>query len=130
MYSLGVGVPRDEAEAVRWYQLAAEQGYALVQSNLGVILAQRWYSYHVDAHGDVLAQANLGLAEQNLVFAYKWFTLAKAQGSETAQTNKGVIEQWLTREQIAEAQRLSQEWVDAHPQGGGEPSETIRLPGR
>ena len=28
-------------------------------------------------------------------------------------------EQRMTREQIAEAQRLSREWIEAHPQDGG-----------
>ena len=38
-YNLGVifdqgrGVPRDTAEALRWYQLAAAQGYAAAQTN-------------------------------------------------------------------------------------------------
>ena len=31
MYDLGVGVPQDDAEAVRWYRLAADQGYTLAQ---------------------------------------------------------------------------------------------------
>ena len=29
------GVPKDEAEAVRWYRKAAEQGLAHAQNNLG-----------------------------------------------------------------------------------------------
>ena len=33
------GVPEDDAEAVRWYRLAAEQGNAFAQSNLGVMYA-------------------------------------------------------------------------------------------
>ena len=28
MYANGRGVPKDDAEAVRWYRLVAEQGYA------------------------------------------------------------------------------------------------------
>ena len=35
MYATGEGVPQDDAEAVRWYRLAAEQGYASAQYNLG-----------------------------------------------------------------------------------------------
>ena len=31
-----VGVPKDAAEAVKWYRAAAEQGYAQAQYNLGV----------------------------------------------------------------------------------------------
>ncbi len=36
MYNSGRGVPQDDAEAVRWYRLAAEQGLALAQYSLGV----------------------------------------------------------------------------------------------
>ena len=36
MYATGEGVPQDDAEAVRWFRLAAEQGDARAQFNLGV----------------------------------------------------------------------------------------------
>ena len=35
MYAQGLGVPQDDAEAVRWYRLAAAQGNAGAQSYLG-----------------------------------------------------------------------------------------------
>ena len=34
------GVSEDDAEAVRWYRLAAEQGHASAQFNLGVMYAR------------------------------------------------------------------------------------------
>ena len=52
------------------------------------------------------------------VLAYMWWNLTAAQGNETAQSNKGRLERQMTREQIAEAQRLSREWLEAHPPGG------------
>ena len=55
---------------------------------------------------------------EDAVLAYMWYNLAAAQGIESAQTNKDIIEQRMTREQIAEAQRLSREWLEAHPPGG------------
>ena len=39
MYSIGKGVPQDDAEAVRWFRLAAEQGHAYAQYNLGRMYA-------------------------------------------------------------------------------------------
>ena len=39
MYDTGEGVPQDDAEAVRWYWLAADQGDAGAQYNLGVSYA-------------------------------------------------------------------------------------------
>ena len=55
MYANGEGVLKDAAEAVRWSRLAAEQGLASAQYNLGVMYdngegvlkdnaeAARWY---------------------------------------------------------------------------------------
>jgi len=40
-----------------------------------------------------------------------------AKAHEIAQENKDIIERRMTREQIAEAQRLSTEWLEAHPGG-------------
>lgn len=37
MYSKGLGVARNEAEAVKWYSLAANQGQAVAQNNLGAM---------------------------------------------------------------------------------------------
>ena len=47
-----------------------------------------------------------------------WYNLAAAQGNEYARGNKEILEERMTREQIAEDQRLSREWIQAHPPGG------------
>ncbi len=47
-----------------------------------------------------------------------WYNRAAAQKNEIAQENKDIIEQRMTREQIAEAQRLSREWLVAYPPAG------------
>ena len=47
-----------------------------------------------------------------------WFNLAAAQADEAAQVGKETLVDAMTREQIAEAQRLSREWIEAHPQDG------------
>ena len=93
--------PEDDAEAVRWYRLAAEQGDDVGQLNLGFMYG----------NGD-------GVPEDD-VFAYMWFNLSAAQGNVSAQSNKEIVEQRMTRDQIAEAQRLSREWIETHPQDGG-----------
>ena len=47
-----------------------------------------------------------------------WFNLAAAQGNEianeTANELKDLTEARMTREQVAEPQRLSREWLEAH----------------
>ena len=37
MYEFGEGVPENDAEAVKWYRKAADQGHAQAQYNLGVM---------------------------------------------------------------------------------------------
>ena len=37
MYEKGIGVKRNDVEAVRWYKLSAEHGDAVAQFNLGVM---------------------------------------------------------------------------------------------
>ena len=138
MYANGEGVPEDDAEAARWYRLAAEQGDYSAQGNLarlyaigeGVpeddVEAVRWYRLAAE-QGGATAQFNLGLMYANgdgvpedLAFAYMWFNLSAAQGNETAGGNRDIIEQRMTREQIAEAQKLSREWIETHPQARGQ----------
>jgi hypothetical protein len=63
------GVAQDYAEAVRLYSLAAAQGYAAAQNNLGVMF-----------------DSGQGVA-QDRAEAIRWFRLAAAQGSAQAQTN-------------------------------------------
>jgi TPR repeat protein len=58
----------------------------------------------------------LGLCHQygsggptNLVEAYKWFSIAADQDHELAKRTRSEIERLMTKEQIAEAQRLARE---------------------
>ena len=62
MYNNRRGVPQDDAEAVKWYRLAAEQGYAEAQSNLGVM--------YNNGRG----------VPQDDAEAVKWYRLAAEQG--------------------------------------------------
>ena len=76
MYTIALGVPQDDAEAVRWYRLSADQGNADAQYNLGFMYANglgvpqdeaeavRWYRLSAD-QGNALAQNNLGLRYAN-----------------------------------------------------------------
>ena len=98
MYGRGEGVPQDYAEAAAWYRRAAEQGDANAQYNLGVKYEQ-----------------GKGVLE-DFVFAYAWFNLAVAQGNENAREDREAIRGLMTRDQIAEAQKLSRE-LDAQIRG-------------
>ena len=96
MYDKGHGVPEDDAEAAKWYRKAAEQGHAPAQSQLGFMYG-----------------AGMGVLE-DYVAAYMWHNLAAAQGNERAKKGKSILSQMMTSEQIAEAQKLSREWLAKH----------------
>ena len=137
MYARGERVAKDDAEAVRWFRLAAEPGHARAQFNLGTMYANgygvpeddteavRWFRLAAE-QGHARAQFSLGVMYDNgmgvpedLVYAYLWYNLSAAEGHEIARGRKDIIEPQMTREQIAEAQRLSREWMETHPQDGG-----------
>ena len=67
MYDKRTRCPQDDAEAVRWYRLAAEQGHASAQFNLGLMYDK----------GEGVPQDD---AE-----AVRWFRLAAEQGNAWAQ---------------------------------------------
>ena len=97
MYDNGFGVTEDDAEALKWYGLAAEQGDAFSQFNLGLMLD------------------NDQGAPQNYVRAHMWYNLAAARYSEVEDRDQAVkhrdaVATKMTPAQIAEAQKLAIEW--------------------
>jgi uncharacterized protein len=138
------GVLRDDAEAVKWSRLAAEQGDAAAQFRLGLMYSEghgvpqdhaeaaKWYLLAADRRHPQ-AQHNLGLlyatgegVPQDNVMAHMWLNLAAAQFplSDTRNRNaainsRDVVAGKLTREQLAEAQKLARDWQPLHrPQHG------------
>ena len=83
---------RDYAAALRFIRPLAEQGDASAQHNLGV-----------------LYDNGLGVPLDK-VRAYMWFTLSAAQGRDGAAAFRDLIARRMSPEQIAEAQKLVQEW--------------------
>ena len=127
MYGNGLGVPKDDAVAVKWYTKAAEQGLARAQYNLAVkydngtgvpeddAVAVKWYTKAAE-QGHASAQTNIGImyakgngVPEDYAMAYMWWNLASAQGYNNAKHNKDIVAKRMTREQIAEAQKLSRE---------------------
>ena len=123
-------MPQDDAEAVRWYHLAAEQGHATAQYNLAVAYdtgrgvpqddaeAVRWYRLAAE-QGNATAQYNLWLkysngesVPQDYVSAHMWLNVAAATGDEDARKARENVAANMTREQIAEAQARAREWVN------------------
>ncbi len=127
-YAEGAGVAKDQAEAVKWFRKAAEQGDASAQCSLGLHFikgegvakdaaeAVKWH-HKAAEQGNARAQFALGVCYANgegvakdYVAAYKWINLALAQGDELAKQHLPTLEDRMTAEQIAEAQRLTREF--------------------
>ena len=132
MYAGGVGVPQDYAEALRWSRRAAEHGSTDAQLLLGMMYeagqgvpqdyaeAARWYRLAAE-QGDAGAQTILGLTyvvgkgvPQDNVLAHMWLNLAASRSTgenrERAVEARDKLAAWMTREQIAKAQRRAREW--------------------
>ena len=114
----------DYAAALREWTPLAEQGYAVVQFNLGVMYQQgqgvsqdyqtalKWYALAAE-QGDAKAQFVLGVmyqqgqgVSQDYKTAVKWYALAAEQGDAEAQFNLGVM--------YFEGQGVLQDYVTAH----------------
>jgi TPR repeat protein len=110
LYEHGLGVPADYVEAVRWYRLAAEQGHASSQLNLGMIyLANReglprdsgraadWLRLAAE-QGNPEAQFYLGRMyyrgdglPRNNDLAFEWLNMAAEQDEPMALNHLGIL---------------------------------------
>ena len=101
MYSQGMGVVQDYEAALLWCRKAADQGNPASQYNLG-----RMY---FDA----------SWMPADYVQAYKWFNLAAGLADQTkerdvrdaAMTYRSLVAAKMSAAQIAEAQKLTREWL-------------------
>ena len=132
MYDQGMGAPQDYAVAAKWYRMAADQGLAEAQMKLGGLYATgqgvlqddveaaKWFL--LAAHkGVTKAQEVLGLmyasgkgVPQDNVQAYVWSNLAAAGGNTLAGRLRDTYAKHMTRDQIADAQRIAREWLAVH----------------
>lgn len=135
MYGNGMmGLPHDYKEAARWYRKAAEQGDVGAQSFLGLLYevgegvpqdfkeAVFWYRKAAE-QGDAGAQYKLGVVygkgkgiPQDFIQCYMWSNLAASNGDEKARSLRDSLVKTLTPSQIEAGQRLTREWLAAHPQ--------------
>ena len=96
MYAKGDGVPQNDAEAVKWWRKAAEQGHAKAQNNLGVMYLR-----------------GTGVPA-NAAKAYMWISLSNAQGYKNAAQFMDIIKLLITPAQIAEGKALAAERREKH----------------
>ena len=132
---------QDYAEAAKWFRIAAEQGHADAQCDLGACYrdgrgvvqdyqeAIAWFT-KAAAQGQVHAQFYLGEAHYNIegvprdyVKAHMWANLAAAASTgEDQKKYSSALEEVarkMTPRQIAEAQRLAREWKPTNTGGQG-----------
>ena len=112
---------------MRWYRLAADQGDAAAQFNLGVMYAKgagvlkddaeavRWYRLAAD-QGDAIAQSNLGVMYatgrgvlKDSVLAHMWSNIAGTNGNARARKLRDHLERDMTRAEISRATELARE---------------------
>jgi len=131
-YAEGKLVPQDFSEALRWYRKAAAQGDAMAQYAIGVRYAYGegvprdyaeaviWYRKSAE-QGDATAQRDLGRmyyhgrgVPRDYVQAHLWIGLAASGASGDLKEDCAgwldIVAQKMTAEQIAEAERLAQQW--------------------
>ena len=132
MHENATGVTQDFKKAAAWYRRAADQGYAIAQFNLGDMYlngrgvaqdhrsAEYWYKLAAEqAHAQ--AQLKLGFlyvrgdaSLQDFTRAHMWFTIADSNGAGTAGMGRIIVEELMTADQIAEAQKRAREWIGRH----------------
>jgi Sel1 repeat len=107
-YEEGKGVPRDYAEAVKWFHRAADHGHAAAECQLGFCYfvgegvkqdaeeAARWYG-KAAGQGNAAGQFNLGSCyaagkgvAKDAAEAVRWYRRSAEQGFAKAQYNLGV----------------------------------------
>lgn len=149
-YRRGFGTPRDNKEAARWYRGLAEEGNAASQVAYALLLfsgegvaqdvteASRWVK-QAAAQGHAQAQHALGAlyadgkgVPRNLMLAYAWTSLAAAQGIDDAAKMLDKLEGRMTRDQVAEAQRLAARFrpTATHSEDTGSGSDASAVAGR
>jgi TPR repeat protein len=134
MYEKGIGVGKDEKDAVFWYGKAASQGNASAQFNLGVLYehgrgtpvdfakANEWYR-KASVQGDALAIGNLGMlyvrgqgVKENKTAGVALLLVSATQDSSPQNHAKRNIAstRGLNAEMITTAQSLSGEMSSAN----------------
>ena len=125
MYYRGMGVPENYAEAAKWYRKAAEQGMAQAQSSLGsmyasgegvpqdFVQAYKWLILALAQDNGPCTPKTADAQDQEYqdVMAYMCERTRATQASIRKSMRKllGILRGKMTREQIAEAQRLARE---------------------
>ena len=92
LHEVGSGVNQDQAEAVKWLTLSADQGMGDAQARLCRLL--------MNGQG----------APRDYVQAYKWASLGSDLGNPQCQQTRSDLEKLMKPGEIKEATRLAADW--------------------
>jgi hypothetical protein len=97
-YDEGEGVLKDDAQAVQWFQRAADQGHVDAQAHLG--------AYYWAGRG----------VPRDLSKAYMWSMIAFAGGDDNSKSRLQGLASQMTRAQVSAARQQAEEWIHTHTQ--------------
>lgn len=130
-------VARDYQGAMQWWEKAAGQGHARAQNGLGVLYrdgdlgeadpkrAAEWFRRSAE-NGYAFAMFSLALlyrdgdgVKQDDIEAHKWFNLASTLNFDPRSAfQRDLLARRMKSEDIAEAEKRAQEWINAFFFGG------------
>ncbi|WP_112478228.1 tetratricopeptide repeat protein [Vibrio variabilis] len=93
MYAKGLGIEKNDDEAVKWYRRSAENGYAYGQRNLA-------YKYSLGEG-----------VELDNVEAYAWASVASTNGYKTAEKLRDDLAQKLSEDELTVAQQKATKYL-------------------
>jgi hypothetical protein len=135
MYLNGLGVTKDDAEALKWLRPAAERSVATAQNNLGSMYANgrgvprddaqavEWFRRSAE-QGNAFGQAALGSmyiggrgVPKDPVLAYMWYSLSikKQPIPEWVLKGHAKVAAELSPEQIATGEQMARDWKPPTP---------------
>jgi len=136
VYLKGIGVEKDAAIAFRWFQLAANQGYAAAQDDLAEMLLKGIgvRQNETDAYIWFMRAAQQGLAEsqydlglilshgtksglpQHFELAYMWFEIAARNGIAEAREKQEELANKMDKDRIGDAISEARRWLARYGQ--------------
>jgi TPR repeat protein len=108
MYQKGTGVEQDYKATLKWFRVAAEQGDALGQHNLGSLNAKGFKvkgAWFFNRTAFAFTKAT-----QDFVESYKWFNLAAANGHSLSLKDRAIIKMRMSAAQVSKAEGLVREF--------------------
>ena len=128
MYEKGHAVEQNYTEAIKWYQLSADQNFQDGQTNLGRMYYQgkgvpqdykqafKWFKLSAD-QGDAKAQLTLGVmyssgqgVPQDYASAHMWWNICGSGGDKDCVKNRNIVEKEMSPSQIEKAQDMARNW--------------------